>query len=528
MFKLVIEDDEGTRTMVPLTRDQYVVGRKEGSTIRLTERNISREHVKIARENGGRTRYLLEDLTSYNGVYVNGLRVATTQELVHGDLIQLGDYRILFQDETMKSDVPPAELDENQDLKKTVPRAFRGSTLTERPDRLVMLVGPTPGAEYTLDKDRMSIGRAEEAGISVNHNSVSRIHCEVHALGEGRFEIVDQGSSNGVIVNGSELRRSIIEAGDTIELGDVRFRFVAAGQVFVPTTEGIQLTAIGDRDTSEAVKGRSTGILLPAILGIVLGVAALGAVALLYLRRTPSGPSGVPSGDTQNADYEREEKLLAEAAAGCTKENLCEESHRRVTSEIREGSRLRESLDFKIIESTWAESMLARAADATDLSVRKELYKRVADATTVELSQRKTADQNLAALNGEAAIPTGPTPSITAPIPTDTVPSSSASANGTHKPHVPGVPTGSTAASTPGIATRIPVIVPPPTATVSPTANPSSTAPAVTSGLAAQQKAVLLPKARAGTISKDDARALQAACKELHDVECKNLAGKFL
>ena len=47
MWKLVIEDDETKRTSVPLTRDDYTIGRKEGNTIRLTERNVSREHAKI-------------------------------------------------------------------------------------------------------------------------------------------------------------------------------------------------------------------------------------------------------------------------------------------------------------------------------------------------------------------------------------------------------------------------------------------------------------------------------------------------
>ena len=65
--------------------------------------------------------------------------------------------------------------------------AYRGQTLTERPSRFEMLVGPSPGTEYPLDRDRLTIGRAEEATISVDHNSVSRLHCEVHALGDGRY-----------------------------------------------------------------------------------------------------------------------------------------------------------------------------------------------------------------------------------------------------------------------------------------------------------------------------------------------------
>src|SRR5262245_1517790 len=141
-----------------------------------------------------------------------------------------------------------------------------------------MLVGPTPGVEYPLDRDRMTIGRAEDASISVNHNSVSRLHCEVHALGDGRFEIVDKGSSNGVRVNAAELKRSIIEAGDIIELGDVRFKFVGAGQIFVPgPNESQQLTAISDRDAELAdPKGRGlAGYLIPIGAAVLVGFAII-------------------------------------------------------------------------------------------------------------------------------------------------------------------------------------------------------------------------------------------------------------
>ena len=248
MWKLVIEDDEGKRTVVPLSRDEYTLGRKEGNTIRLTERNISRDHAKVTRKPGAKETYVLEDTQSYNGVHVNGLRVAEPIELQHGDLIQVGDYRIVFQDESMtEATAPYVPVSEVEATKKTMPmaNAFRGSLLMERPTRMVMLVGPTPGVEFPVETDLTTVGRSEECTISVDHNSVSRVHCEIHALGEGRYEIVDKGSSNGVRVNAADLRRGIIEAGDLIELGDVRFKFVGAGQVFIPgANESQQLSLI--------------------------------------------------------------------------------------------------------------------------------------------------------------------------------------------------------------------------------------------------------------------------------------------
>src|SRR5580658_9811446 len=102
MWKLAIEDDEGKRIVLPLTLDQYTIGRKEGNAIRLTERNVSREHARLYKKNGAAKKapekaaggppaaqdsgFVLEDLTSYNGVFVNGLRVTHAQPLANGDL----------------------------------------------------------------------------------------------------------------------------------------------------------------------------------------------------------------------------------------------------------------------------------------------------------------------------------------------------------------------------------------------------------------------------------------------------------
>src|SRR5579859_252391 len=165
----------------------------------------------------------------------------------------------------------------------------RSAGLLDRPNRLVMLAGPTPGAEFPLDRERMTIGRAEDAGVSINHNSVSRLHCEVHALGDGRFEIVDKGSSNGVRVNGADLRRGIIEPGDVIELGDVRFKFVGAGQIFRPT-ESQQLSAITDRDAADIVRvGRGRGALPFIVFAVVVVAGALGAWVYTRPRMRASG-----------------------------------------------------------------------------------------------------------------------------------------------------------------------------------------------------------------------------------------------
>src|SRR5579862_3873907 len=94
MFKLVIQDDEGKTTVVPLIRDEITIGRKEGNTIRLTERNVSRKHAKLLKSNGT---VFIEDLTSYNGIKVNGDRIAGRAPVNEGDRIQIGDYQLALK-----------------------------------------------------------------------------------------------------------------------------------------------------------------------------------------------------------------------------------------------------------------------------------------------------------------------------------------------------------------------------------------------------------------------------------------------
>ena len=89
MVKLIIEDDEGKTTVVPLIRDEITIGRKEGNTIRLTERNVSRRHAKLLKQNGA---IFLEDLDSYNGIKINGNKIAGRVAIAEGDRIQIGDY----------------------------------------------------------------------------------------------------------------------------------------------------------------------------------------------------------------------------------------------------------------------------------------------------------------------------------------------------------------------------------------------------------------------------------------------------
>jgi pSer/pThr/pTyr-binding forkhead associated (FHA) protein len=66
--------------------DEFVIGRGADCQIVLPERQVSRHHVRITRENG---RYILHDLGSKNGTHLNGRVFEGSTQLQDGDEISL-------------------------------------------------------------------------------------------------------------------------------------------------------------------------------------------------------------------------------------------------------------------------------------------------------------------------------------------------------------------------------------------------------------------------------------------------------
>ncbi len=261
MFKLLIADDEGKTTVVPLVRDEVTIGRKEGNTIRLTERNVSRKHAKLRKANGA---FYVLDLQSYNGVRVNGRRIAEEVALNAGDQLVIGDYQLTLQFEASEQPEPSPVGEASPSFRE--PARDAGP-----PARLVMLSPPAPGAEYAISASGLRIGRNETLSAWVNHRSISREHAEITQEG-GEFVIRDLESANGMRVNGAETRRATIRSGDVIELGQVRFRMVGQGEQFVFDAERtMQMDAL----TLEPTPNRTPRYVAAAIIGLGLLVGVV-------------------------------------------------------------------------------------------------------------------------------------------------------------------------------------------------------------------------------------------------------------
>ena len=79
-------------TTFALNEEQISIGRESASDVSLSHSSVSRRHCLIKR-NGGE--FLICDLDSYNGTFVNGVPVKE-QTLMHADQIRIGSIALLF------------------------------------------------------------------------------------------------------------------------------------------------------------------------------------------------------------------------------------------------------------------------------------------------------------------------------------------------------------------------------------------------------------------------------------------------
>lgn len=98
------------------------------------------------------------------------------------------------------------------------------AVVTEAGAALVIRSGGRAGESFSLDKDRISIGRNPGAGIFLDDVTVSRDHALLVRRRDGRY-IDDLGSLNGTYVGRRRIESHRLEDGDEIQIGKYRLSY---------------------------------------------------------------------------------------------------------------------------------------------------------------------------------------------------------------------------------------------------------------------------------------------------------------
>jgi two-component system, NtrC family, response regulator HydG len=94
--QLTIEKGEAVPNRYELNANEAItLGRSRNNNIVLRDEHASRQHAQLRWENDA---WLIQDLGTLNGTYVNGERIAEPRALEHGQIIGIADMRLRFCD----------------------------------------------------------------------------------------------------------------------------------------------------------------------------------------------------------------------------------------------------------------------------------------------------------------------------------------------------------------------------------------------------------------------------------------------
>ncbi|MBN1679413.1 MAG: FHA domain-containing protein [Anaerolineae bacterium] len=168
------------------------IGRSPNNQIAIPERHVSRQQAVISFRDGI---FMISDLGSANGTFVNDKRLTDPFPLAHGDIIRLYVPVLKF------SAIVTEEEHEQAKITGTliVPAGSGGKPT------LYITSGPQEGAEIVILTPTLKIGRATRNStwdISLQDRAVSRPHAEIKLSDDGEWIVTDLDSANGTIVNG--------------------------------------------------------------------------------------------------------------------------------------------------------------------------------------------------------------------------------------------------------------------------------------------------------------------------------------
>src|SRR5512141_486791 len=91
MFTIIIQEKRGEQRRMVFNKPEVTIGRVQGNDIVLPKGNISKRHARVVLKDG---RFIIVDLKSTNGTYINGRRIDAPYVLKEGDKIYVGDFTL--------------------------------------------------------------------------------------------------------------------------------------------------------------------------------------------------------------------------------------------------------------------------------------------------------------------------------------------------------------------------------------------------------------------------------------------------
>ena len=105
MFTVTVTEKDGQTATLSFDKNEVSIGRVKGNDIVLPKGNVSKRHSRIVVKDG---KFIVVDLKSTNGTYVNGRKITSPQVIKDSDKVYIGDFTIAIADSAGMGAGPPA------------------------------------------------------------------------------------------------------------------------------------------------------------------------------------------------------------------------------------------------------------------------------------------------------------------------------------------------------------------------------------------------------------------------------------
>ncbi len=225
MAMIIVKLGDTVIQQYEINKDVISIGRARDNDIIVENLSVSRNHSRIRYQDGN---YILTDLNSANGCFVNGVKVTKT-ELADDDIISIGKHKLHFVNKASTSAIasraneapPPAA----PPVEGSVDLAAMGA---DDQDGLVAALVVTRGKQanqiFRLDKAETTIGRANENDVRLHDWFVSKKHAVIVKEG-GNHTLRDLGSWRGTTLNGDPVKEAVLQEEDELIFGTTVLQF---------------------------------------------------------------------------------------------------------------------------------------------------------------------------------------------------------------------------------------------------------------------------------------------------------------
>ena len=230
MARLIVFRGRNKERTYTLSSRSMVIGRGDDADIRVDNPLVSRSHALLTFRG---SRWVVEDLDSPNGLYVNGKR-SSEHELEVGDRIELGRHVLIFEgsgksdfDVDTARNMPQPLLDDDEVTTILSPHEIRNiqDRARQRMKTHILMVWDGQRKEVPLPEEHYLIGYSDECSIRLPGKALfGKVVAELKDSGTS-WTITSRASLGKVKVNGNKVDRKQLRDGDRIQVRNVTLQF---------------------------------------------------------------------------------------------------------------------------------------------------------------------------------------------------------------------------------------------------------------------------------------------------------------